>query len=96
MSDITKDTVKRIAFLSRIEIEDSEINTYQDKLNSILHWIDKLQEVNVENVEPMASVVDIKPEFRADEVSEKSMQKEVLLNAPDAEDGFFTVPKVVE
>ena len=67
-----------------------------DELNNILNWIEQLGEVDVEDVEPMTSVVETSLPMREDVVTDGGIQDKVLANAPKSEDGFFVVPKVVE
>ncbi|WCL55712.1 MULTISPECIES: Asp-tRNA(Asn)/Glu-tRNA(Gln) amidotransferase subunit GatC [Kordiimonadales] len=96
MSDIDKATVAKIARLARIRIEDDKLDHLAGELNGIMHWIEQLNEVNTDNIAPMASVVDAKLRWRQDEVNDGGIQDKVLKNAPNAEYGFFTVPKVIE
>ncbi|MFV0430870.1 MAG: Asp-tRNA(Asn)/Glu-tRNA(Gln) amidotransferase subunit GatC [Alphaproteobacteria bacterium] len=93
---LTIDEIKRIAFLSRIKVNEEELNAMSEDLSAILAWIEQLQQVDVENVEPLASVVELTQPMRKDEITDGKQQEKVLANAPDAEDGYFTVPKVVE
>ncbi len=89
-------TVKRIGSLARIRIEDNEVAVYQEELNAILGFIEQLSEVDVEGVEPMVSVTPMRLPRRADGVTDGDQQDKILSNAPDAREGFFAVPKVVE
>ena len=89
-------TVKRVAKLSRIAITDERAESMQAELNTILGFVEQLQEVNVEGVEPMTSVVDMDMRKRSDEVSDGNKAVDVTANAPMSEDNFFMVPKVVE
>jgi aspartyl-tRNA(Asn)/glutamyl-tRNA(Gln) amidotransferase subunit C len=89
-------TVRRIAHLARIAVEDDEIEHLQGEINSILGFIEQLKEANVEGVEPMTSVTPMKLAMRADEVTDGGDAARVLANAPQTEEGFFVVPKVVE
>lgn len=89
-------TVRRIAHLARIAIEDREVEHLQGELNSILQWVEQLNAVNVEGVEPMTSVTPMKLRMRQDEVTDGGDAARVLANAPQSEEGFFLVPKVVE
>jgi aspartyl-tRNA(Asn)/glutamyl-tRNA(Gln) amidotransferase subunit C len=90
------DTVRRIARLARIHVDDADLAPLADELNNILGWIEQLDEVDTDGVEPMTSVVEMVQRLRADQMSDGNLQDEVLANAPAAADGFFAVPKVVE
>ncbi|NKB52189.1 MAG: Asp-tRNA(Asn)/Glu-tRNA(Gln) amidotransferase subunit GatC [Rhizobiaceae bacterium] len=89
-------TVKRVAKLSRIAITDERAESMQSELNTILGFVEQLQEVDVEGVEPMTSVVDMVMRKRRDEISDGNKAEDVTANAPMSEDNFFMVPKVVE
>ena len=89
-------TVRRIAHLARIKVEDGEIEHLQNEINSILGFVEQLKEVNVEGVEPMTSVTPMKLPMREDKVTDGGDAAKVLLNAPQTAEGFFLVPKVVE
>jgi aspartyl-tRNA(Asn)/glutamyl-tRNA(Gln) amidotransferase subunit C len=89
-------TVKKIARLARISVEDSAIPELQTELNAILGFIEQLKEVDVSGIEPMTSVVDMQMKQRQDIVNDGENAARVLANAPAREDDFFVVPKVVE
>ena len=89
-------TVKRVAKLSRIAITDERAESMQSELNTILGFVEQLQEVDVEGVEPMTSVVDMVMRKRHDEINDGNKAEDVTANAPMSEDNFFMVPKVVE
>ena len=93
---LDKDTVKNIAYLARIRVDDDKLEPLAGELSSILGWIEQLQELDTDGVEPMASVAAIDLPQRKDAVTDGNCRDAVLKNAPDPEDGFFTVPKVVE
>ena len=93
---IDRATAARVAKLARIKVDDSSLDSLADEFNQILVFIDQLNEVDIEGVEPMTSVSPQKLKRRTDEVSDGDQQKKVLSNAPDAREGFFAVPKVVE
>jgi len=93
---IDKETVKKVAFLSRLKIEDEKIEPTEKEFNKILNWIEQLNEVNTDNVEPLVSVNDSHISCREDKVTEGNQSAAVLANAPQAEYGYFVVPKVVE
>ena len=89
-------TIRRIARLARIGIEDGQISRLQDELNSILGWIEQLSEVDVEGVAPMVGVEQVALRLRADVVTDGAGLELVLSNAPDRAGAFYSVPKVVE
>jgi aspartyl-tRNA(Asn)/glutamyl-tRNA(Gln) amidotransferase subunit C len=89
-------TVKRIGRLARIRIEEDEVATYQDELNVILGFVEQLNEVDVEGVEPMTSVTPMRLRRREDKVTDGGYPEKIVKNAPLTEDNFFMVPKVVE
>jgi aspartyl-tRNA(Asn)/glutamyl-tRNA(Gln) amidotransferase subunit C len=93
---VDEKTVRRIAHLARIAVTDEEVPHLQGELNAILSFVEQLNEVNVEGVEPMTSVTPMRLKRRPDVVTDGNQQDKVLLNAPDAREGFFAVPKVVE
>ena len=93
---VTKDDVRKVARLSRIAVPEDRLEEMAGELNGILGWIDQLNEVDIEGVEPMTSVVETKLPMREDVVTDGNIQDQVLANAPRSEDGFFVVPKAVE
>ena len=93
---IDTETVKRVAFLSRLKIDDAKIEATEKEFNKILSWIEELNEVNTDNVEPLISVNDTTLRKRDDENTDGNYQEAVLKNAPDKEYDYFAVPKVVE
>lgn len=90
------DTVKRVAKLARIEVDDAKAAKMQGELNAILGFVEQLNEVDVEGVEPMTSVVHMDMRKRADVVSDGDKADDVTANAPASEEHFFMVPKVIE
>lgn len=93
---IDNETVKRIAFLSRLKVNDDKIEATKEEFNKILGWIEELNEINTDNVEPLISVNDTILRLREDEITDGNYQEAVLANAPDKEYDYFAVPKVVE
>ncbi len=89
-------TVRHIARLARIAVSDSEVEALAPELNNILGWVEQLGEVNTDGVEPLTAVIDQKLRLRDDVVNDGDCRDEVLANAPDAQHGFFAVPKVIE
>ena len=88
--------VRRIAHLARIAVSEAEIPHLQGEINAILSFVAALDEVDVQGVEPMTSVIPMKLPMREDVVTDGEIAALVLANAPLTEDGFFLVPKVVE
>jgi aspartyl-tRNA(Asn)/glutamyl-tRNA(Gln) amidotransferase subunit C len=88
--------VRRIAHLARIDVSEAEIPHLQDEINAILKFVQALEEVDVEGVEPMTSVTPMRLPMRDDVVTDGNIADKVLANAPLTEDGFFLVPKVIE
>ena len=93
---IDKDTINKIARLSRIKLDDKESEDYINDLNSILDWVEQLNEVNTENVEPLSNISSSILPKREDVSKDTNSSEEILENAPDKLEGFFAVPKVVE
>jgi aspartyl-tRNA(Asn)/glutamyl-tRNA(Gln) amidotransferase subunit C len=89
-------TVRRIAHLARIAVTESEIPHLQGELNAMLAFVEQLSEVNVEGVEPMTSVTPMDMKKRADVVNDGGIADDIVGNAPETQDHFFLVPKVVE
>ncbi len=89
-------TVRRIASLARIAISEEEAQRLTPELGNILDWIEQLGEVDTAGVEPMTAVIPNHLRLRDDVVTDGGVRDEVLANAPQAEHGFFTVPKVIE
>ena len=88
--------VRHIANLARIAMSEEELARLVPELNNILGWVEQLGEVNTDGVEPLTAVIDQKLRLRDDAVTDGDCREEVLANAPDAEHGFFAVPKVIE
>ena len=93
---IYRATAAKVAKLARIRVEDADLPALADDFNAILGFIEQLQELDVSDVEPMVSVTPMRLPRRDDVVSDGNQQEAVLRNAPDAREGFFAVPKVVE
>jgi aspartyl-tRNA(Asn)/glutamyl-tRNA(Gln) amidotransferase subunit C len=92
---VSSEQVRHIAKLARIAMSEDEIERLVPELNAIIGWVEQLGEVNTDGVEPLTAVIDQKLRLRADEVTEGNIREAVLANAPDAEHGFFAVPKVI-
>ena len=93
---IDKETACRVAKLARIKVEDDALPALADEFNAILGFVEQLNEVDVDGVEPMTSVTPMRLKRREDQVTDGDQAEKVLANAPDAREGFFAVPKVVE
>jgi len=93
---VDKDTVRRIAKLSRIALDEARVGPMVDELNGIFDWVQQLNEVNVEGVPPLTSVVAQRLKMREDEITDGGNANALMANAPEGEDHFFVVPKVVE
>jgi aspartyl-tRNA(Asn)/glutamyl-tRNA(Gln) amidotransferase subunit C len=88
--------VARIARLARIRVTEDEKTNLANELSQVMSWVDELQSVDTDGIEPMTSVVGARLKTRADIVDHTTNRADVLANAPEAMAGFFTVPKVVE
>ena len=93
---VTPEQVRHIAKLAQIAMSEEELERLVPELNNILGWVEQLGEVDTEGVEPLATVIEQKLRLRDDEVTDGNRRDEILANAPDAEHGFFAVPKVIE
>ena len=89
-------TVRRIATLARIHVDDAELPALQAELNGILGWIEQLNEVNVEGIEPLTGAAQMALKMREDVVTDGGYPEKVMANAPERAGDFFVVPKVVE
>ncbi len=90
------ETARRVAHLARIRVEEGDLPALASEFNAILGFIEQLNEVDVDGVEPMTSVTPMRLKRRDDEVTAGGTPEKILSNAPDAREGFFAVPKVVE
>ncbi len=93
---ITQDEARKVAHLARIAVDPADLPQLAEHLNGILHFMEQLNEVDVEGIEPMTSVRPLRLKRREDVVTDGNMPEKILKNAPDAREGFFAVPKVVE
>ena len=89
-------TIKHISKLSRISVDDAKANKLAGDLNSIFDFIEKLNELNTDNVEPLTSVAETTLKLRSDEVKSENIRDQILKNSPDENEDFFVVPRVVE
>ncbi len=89
-------TVRKIARLARIKVDDTQAKTLESELNGILQWVEQLNEVDTEGVEPMTCVTEMTIKMRKDEVTDGGYPADIVKNAPESAGRFFVVPKVVE
>ena len=93
---VSKDDVRKVARLSRIAVPEEKLETLAGELSGIMDWIEQLNEVDIEGVAPMTSVVETSLPMREDAVTDGGIRDQVLANAPKSDEGFFVVPKSVE
>lgn len=93
---VDNETVRKVAFLSRLRVEPEKLEETKQEFNKILSWVEELNEVDTDNVKPLVSVNDESLTMREDVVNAGQMSEAVLQNAPAQEFGYFVVPKVVE
>ncbi|MDX1672852.1 MAG: Asp-tRNA(Asn)/Glu-tRNA(Gln) amidotransferase subunit GatC [Balneolaceae bacterium] len=93
---VTKDDVRYIADLARLQLSEEEMETLLDDMNKILDYMDTLEELDTGNVEPLEHVIELESSFRKDEAKESLDHEEALKNAPDADSDYFKVPRVIE
>jgi aspartyl-tRNA(Asn)/glutamyl-tRNA(Gln) amidotransferase subunit C len=93
---VDRETTRRVAHLARIRVEEDQLDHLSTELSRILAFAEQLGEVDVTGVEPMTSVTPMKLKMRVDAVTDGNRRDDVLANAPDAREGFFVAPKVVD
>jgi aspartyl-tRNA(Asn)/glutamyl-tRNA(Gln) amidotransferase subunit C len=93
---ITNEQVRHIARLARIAMSEEELARLVPEINNILGWVEQLAEVHTEGVEPLATVIDQRLRLRDDVINDGAIRDDILANAPEAQRGFFAVPKVIE
>ena len=93
---IDKDTVKHIAKLARISLDEKKINSLSKDLSSIMKFIEKLKELNTDKISPLTSIINASLRTRKDEVKDGKIRDQILKNSPDKNKEFFVVPKVIE
>ena len=89
-------TVKHISKLARISLEEKKDKKLADDMNSIFEFIEKLNELKTENVEPLTSIAETTLRFREDKITGDNIREKILRNSPEKNDDFFVVPKVVD
>jgi len=95
-NSVTAETVRKIARLSRLHVDEDRLAPLAEELNGILGWIEQLNEVDVEGVAPMTSAVDMQAPLRMDKITDGQKRDDVLANAPKSDSGFYVVPRSVE
>jgi len=93
---VNADTVRKLACLSRLRVEEDRLPHLADELNGILSWIEQLNEVDIKGFEPMSSAVKMDAPMREDKITDGGIRDKVLANAPKSEAGYFVVPRSVE
>ena len=93
---IDKETIKHISKLARISLDDKKINSLSKDLSSIMEFIEKLNELNTDKVNPLSSIINASLKSRNDEVKDGKIKDQILKNSPEKNDEFFVVPKVIE
>ena len=93
---VNEQQVRHVAKLARLALGEAEIARMVPELNQILDWVEQLAEVDTDGVEPLTAVIDIPTRLRVDVVNDGGCRDAILANAPDAQHGFFAVPKVIE
>ena len=93
---IDKDTVKHIAKLARISLDEKKMNSLSKDLSSIMEFIEKLNELNTEKTVPLTSIIDASLRSRKDEVTDGKIRDQILKNSPGTNEEFYVVPKVIE
>ena len=96
LMSVDTNTVRKIASLARIAVTEGEVEAMTGELNNILTWVEQLGEVDTDGVEPLAAVIPNHLRLREDVITDGNIRDQVLANAPQAEHGFFAVPKVIE
>lgn len=96
MTAISKEQVKHVANLARLELSDEEVDKMADQLGDIINYAELLNELDTDNVEPTTHVLDLKNVMRKDEPKEWVKKEDILKNAPDQQDGQFRVPSILE
>ena len=93
--ELSKEDVIKIAILSKLEFNDDEIENFRSDLSEILNYMNELNELDTEGISPLFNVLDLDDVTRKDEVTDSLKQEEVLKNAPDKDENFIIVPKII-
>ena len=89
-------TIKHISKLSRISVDEKRAEKLADDLNSIFEFIEKLNELKTDDVEPLTSIAETTLKFRSDEIKSKNIREQIIKNSPEDNEDYFVVPKVIE
>ena len=89
-------TIKHISKLSRISVDDKRAEKLADDMNSILEFIEKLNELKTDDVKPLTSIAETTLKFRSDEIKSKNIREQIIKNSPEDNEDYFVVPKVIE
>ncbi|MBI5758527.1 MAG: Asp-tRNA(Asn)/Glu-tRNA(Gln) amidotransferase subunit GatC [Planctomycetales bacterium] len=95
-TQLTRADVQKVALLGRLKLSDAELEAYTQSLGNIIGYVERLNEVNTDDVEPMVHAVELSNVFRADEVRPSLPRADALANAPKSERGFFLVPQILD
>ena len=93
---IDKNTVKHISKLARISLDEKKVDSLSKDLTSIMKFIEKLNKLNTDKIDPLTSIINASLQSRKDEVKDGKMRDQILKNSPDKNEEFFVVPKVIE
>ena len=93
---LDKEKIKHVAKLARISVDDAKVESLTKDLNSIFKFIEKLNELKTDNVEPLTSVAETTLKLRSDEVKSKDIREQIIKNSPQDNEDYFVVPKVIE
>ena len=93
---IDKDTVKHISKLARISLDEKNVDSLSKDLTSIMRFIENLNKLNTDKIEPLTSIINASLKYRKDEVQDGKIRDQILKNSPEKNDEFFVVPKVIE
>ncbi len=96
MSQVTKEDIKKIARLARIEVAEGEQEALANQVGGIISWVEKLNEVNTDNVEALNTIQQTSLRLNEDKITDGDLAEDVLKNSKDAKYGYFAVPKVIE
>jgi len=93
---IDKDTVKHISKLAKISLDEKKVDSLSKDLTSIMRFIENLNKLNTDKIEPLTSIINASLKSRKDEVVDGKIRDEILKNSPEKNEEFFVVPKVIE
>jgi aspartyl-tRNA(Asn)/glutamyl-tRNA(Gln) amidotransferase subunit C len=96
MPQVTKEDIKKVSRLARIEVAENDRENLANQVGGIITWVEKLNEVNTDNVEPLSTIQQNSLRLNIDEINDGNIAEDVLKNSKDAKYGYFAVPKVIE